>query len=234
MSEFKEILARKKPIIWKEVQRYLAKDGPFDFVDVVNEYSKRQGKYGRGSLVLMGCEAFGGDISKAVRTAAAMQISEDWILMHDDWEDNSDERRGKPALHKIYGNEIANNAGDFMHIVMWKILIDNREILDEKTTFRVLNEFHRFLDITVKGQHFELSLSLRNMVPLEELEYEHYEQIIYSKTAQYTIAGPIRLGAIVAGADDATLDKITEFAVPLGKGFQIRDDLLNIIAVYGV
>jgi geranylgeranyl diphosphate synthase type II len=51
-----------------------------------------------------------------------MQMSEDWLLVHDDWEDGSDERRGKPALHKIYGDCMAINAGDMMQILMWKML----------------------------------------------------------------------------------------------------------------
>ena len=103
----------------------------------------------------MSCEAFGGDVSKAVRTAAAMQMSEDWLLVHDDFEDNSEERRGKPALHKIYGNELAINAGDYLHFLMWKILMDNAKVLGNEVSFRVLKEFERFMDITITGQHLE-------------------------------------------------------------------------------
>jgi geranylgeranyl diphosphate synthase type II len=228
MIDFKEILAKNKPIIWVEIQKFLPKEGPFDFVEIVNEYPRRQGKYGRGTLVLLACEALGGDPSKAVRTAAAMQMSEDWILIHDDWADNSEERRNKPTLHKIYGSEAAINAGDYLHTVMWKTLVANREILDEKTTFRIMNEFSRFLEITVKGQHFENSLFLFNKIPLKKLEYDDYYKIVYGKTCEYTINGPLRLGAIIAGANDETLNKISEVGIPLGKGFQIRDDLLNI------
>jgi geranylgeranyl diphosphate synthase type II len=236
MVNFAEILAEKKPIIWEEVQNFLPSEGPLDFVEIAREYPSRKGKYGRGTLVLLGCEAFGGDPLKAVRTAAAMQISEDWILIHDDFEDNSDERRGKPALHKLYGSEIAVNVGDALHVLMWKVLLANREILGNDMTFRVMEEFERFLEITTKGQHLENSLTLLNKVPLEQLDYEHYEQIVYGKTCEYTIAGPIRLGAIIAGADDSILEKISQFAIPLGKGFQIRDDILNIVgqgSVYG-
>ncbi len=236
MVNFADVLAEKKPIIWKEVQKFLPTEGPLDFVEIIREYPARQGKYGRGTLVLLGCQAFGGDPSKAVRTAAAMQISEDWILVHDDFEDNSDERRGKPALHKIYGNELAINAGDALHVLMWKVLLANRPILGDELTFRVMDEFQRFLEITTKGQHLENSLTFLGKIPLEQLDYAHYEQIVYGKTCEYTIAGPIRLGAIIAGADDRKLELISQFAIPLGKGFQIRDDILNIVgkgSVYG-
>nr|MDO8083569.1 polyprenyl synthetase family protein [Candidatus Sigynarchaeum springense] len=229
MVNFADILAEKKAIIWKEVQAFLPTEGPLDFVEITREYPARQGKYGRGTLVLLGCEAFGGDPSKAVRTAAAMQISEDWILIHDDFEDDSEERRGKPALHKIYGNELAINAGDALHVLMWKVLLANRPVLGDDLTFRVMGEFQRFLEITTRGQHLENSLTFLDRVPLEQLDYSHYEQIVYGKTCEYTIAGPIRLGAIIAGADDRALEKISQFAIPLGKGFQIRDDILNLV-----
>lgn len=235
MVDFKEILKQKKEIIWPEVQKYLIKEGPYGYPEIVNEYSKRQGKYGRGTLILLAAEAFGGDPSKAIRTAAAMQLSEDWILMHDDIVDDSDERRGKPALHKIYGNNIVINAGDSLHLKMWHALIENREILGEELTFKVLQEFSRFLEITARGQHFEISL-LEDKKPLEEVTMEDYEKIIYTKTCEYTIAGPLRLGAIIAGAGEDTLEKIRQIGIPLGKGFQIRDDLLNIVgegSVYG-
>ncbi len=235
MADFKKFLMEKKPIIWEEVQKYLLKDkDPYGFADSVNDYPTRQGKYGRGGLILLSCEAFGGNAEKAVRTAAAMQMSEDWLLIHDDWEDDSDERRGKPALHKIYGDYFAVNAGDMLHMIMWKILIDNIKVLDEKTTFRVLNEFVRFLEISALGQHIEPYYKFKRS--LEGLTDEDYEKIVYGKTCEYTINGPLRLGAIIAGQDEKTLEKISQFAIPMGKGFQIRDDLLNITgqgSVYG-
>lgn len=231
---FKDVLAKNKPIIWQEVQKYLVKNAPYGFPEIVNDYPIRQGKYGRGTLVMVACEGFGGDPAKATKTAAAMQLSEDWLLIHDDWEDNSDERRNKPALHKIFGDYFAINAGDMVHILMWKALINNREILDEKTTFRVLNEFARFLQITAIGQHIEMHTTFKR--GLEGLSDKDYDDIVYGKTCEYSIAGPMRLGAIVAGQGEDTLKKLSEVGIPLGKGFQIRDDLLNIIgegSVYG-
>ena len=77
---------------------------------------------------------------------------------------------------------------------------------------------------------------MSNKKPLEEVTMEDYEQIIFTKAAEYTITGPLRLGAIIAGQPKEVLDKITEVGTPLGKGFQIRDDLLNIVgegSVYG-
>jgi geranylgeranyl diphosphate synthase type II len=241
--DFKQFLKEKKPIIWKEVKKYLLKDAPYGFANIVNDYPKRKGKYGRGSLILLSCESFSGDPEKAdkesdekaVKTAAAMQMSEDWILVHDDWMDDSTERRGKKPLYTICrenygencGDYFAMNAGDMMHMIMWKMLIDNRQILDEKTTFRILKEFSRFLETTAKGQHIELYTTFKRSI--EGLTDEDYAKIVFGKTCEYTINGPLRLGAIIAGQSDEVLKKISEFAIPFGKGFQIRDDLLNVI-----
>jgi len=231
---FENILEEKKPIIWEEVDKYLLKEGDYNFSNIVNEYSRRQGKYGRGTLVLLSCEAFGGDYNKAIRTAAAIQLSEDWLLIHDDWQDDSEKRRGKLTLHKWCrkyfginsGDYFAINAGDALHTIMWKTLIDNREIFDDETTYRILNEFYRFLIITTQGQHLELyNLYYKD---LENLTYEDYDKIVFGKTCEYTIAGPLRLGAIIAGQDEKILKQLSEVGVPLGKAFQIKDDLLNV------
>ncbi|MCD6477089.1 MAG: polyprenyl synthetase family protein [Candidatus Aenigmarchaeota archaeon] len=233
MIDFMEILKKKKPIIWEEIQKYLPTEGPEDFIEIVSEYPRRQGKYGRGALILLSCEGFGEDPSKAVKTAAAMQMSEDWLLVHDDIQDYSEERRGKPALHKIHGIGLAMNAGDYMHLLMWKILMDNREVLDEETTWKIMKEFYRFLEITARGQHLEHVMMKKD---LEKLEYDDYYGIVYGKAAEYTINGPLRLGAIIAGKGDDILEKISEVGIPLGIAFQIRDDILNIVGkqnVYG-
>jgi len=224
---FVEYLNEQKPKIWKEIESHLPKDGPFNYAEVVSEYPERKGKYGRGGLVLLSCEAFGGDVSKAIRTAAAMQISEDWLLIHDDVEDNSEMRRGKPALHRIYGTELAINAGDALHLLMWKMLLDNRELLGEQKTFRIMEEFYRFLDITARGQHLETYTTLHRS--LEELVDKDFEEIAYGKSAVYTIAGPLRLGAIIADQPEETSQKLDEVGIPLGIAFQIRDDILNIV-----
>ncbi|KHO53883.1 MAG: geranylgeranyl diphosphate synthase, type II [archaeon GW2011_AR18] len=234
MTDFKKFLADNKPIIWEEIKKYLPDDGPHNFAEVISEYPRRQGKYGRGGLILLSYGAFGDDCLKAVKTAAAMQLSEDWLLIHDDIMDDSEERRGNPALHRLFGDELAINAGDYLNLLMWKVLIDNKKILGNELSGRVMSEFIRFLDITLRGQHTE-SFVIKN-VGLNELSDKVFEDIAYGKSAEYTIAGPMRLGAIIAGESDETLLHLTEVGIPLGIGFQIRDDLLNISgngAVYG-
>lgn len=238
-KEFLTILKRKRALVWREIQsnldRYVLlsprslpkaykKEVSFH-KDLVSEYPRRLGKYIRPVLVLLTAEAMGESAKVALKTAAAMQISEDWILNHDDIEDESLERRGKPTLHRIYGPALAINAGDALQIVMWRILYDNLKILGEKTGGRVFKEFHQMLARTVTGQTIELKWTKENRTDLGNQDWFF---VADGKTSYYTIAGPMRLGAIVAGARKRHLDLLFDFGIYLGRAFQIRDDILDL------
>jgi len=222
-----KVLEGKKALIWLELQRYLPDREPKFFYDMVRDYPARGGKYLRAGLVLLACEAFGGDPAKAVRTAAAMEASQNWILIHDDIQDHSDERRGKPCLHKLVGMEQALNAGDALHMIMWKILADNKEILGDELTFKLLNEFYRVLLTTAEGQAIEMRWVEDKTLNMTEKDYY---RIVDTKTGLYTITGPMKFGAMIAGATQERLKLLDEFGTPFGRAFQIQDDLLNLTA----
>ncbi len=222
---FKNVLAEKKNIVWSEIQKFLPNKEPKEFYKIVRDYPERKGKYLRPSLVLLACEAFGEDPAKAVRTAAAMQTSEDWILIHDDLLDGSDMRREKPCLHKIYGDYHAINAGDTLHMIMWKIIFDNYEILGHEKSMEVANEFYNILLTTAEGQWLEGDWMQSGNIALTD---EDWFKVADAKAGYYTITGPMRLGAIVAGKSKETLDKLFEFGIPFGRAFQLQDDILNV------
>lgn len=192
---------------------------------IVSDYPQRKGKYLRPALLLLTAEGMGAEREKAMTTAAAMQISEDWILNHDDIEDDSESRRGKEALHKIYGKELAINAGDALHVIMWKVLFDNFSILDKSLAMKIIEEFYTMLSRTILGQGIELKWTKEERYDLDEADNL---LILESKTGYYTIAGPMRLGAIIAGASEKQLKIIYRFGIMLGRSFQIIDDLLDL------
>ncbi len=240
MKTFIEALKEKKEFIWKEYKSYLPGKSNFThhldpiskyhvedsyFWEMIMDYPIRQGKYVRGALVLLSCEAMGGKQEDALKTAAAMQASEDWLLMHDDYEDGSAERRGKPALHKIYGNEQAVNAADALHAIMWKILYDNEKVIEHAKSSQVMNEMQNIIMRTILGQSVEMKWTQENRI---DLNNDDVFFVIGGKTSYYTIAGPLRLGAIIAGATPKQLEILFEFGTVLGRCFQIRDDLLDL------
>ncbi len=227
--DFKDYIDLHKESIYSKIMEYLPLKEPTGHYKIVREYSERRGNYRRPGLLMLCGELFGATTQNLVLPAAAMQLSEDWILIHDDIEDDSELRRGKPALHRIYGNEIAINAGDAAHIAMWKMLKDNMVQAGSVLGGRLFDKFYNMLEYTVAGQYIDTNFifNVRNMKDATE---SLYLRIIDSKTCYYSIYGPMQLGAIAAGQDGKTLELLKKIGEPAGKAFQIIDDILDMTA----
>ena len=232
-SPFLEYLAQNRQAIKDEIFRFIPSSDnipPMKFGlekhwQMVIDYPERGGKYVRPGLLLLSCHASGGDISKAITTAAAMEISEDWLLIHDDFEDKSLERRGKPTLQIIHGDELAVNAGDHLHLIMWKILLANHKSLGYEISCHIAEKMEGFLQTTCEGQYLELSWTQSGRIVSEE----EYFEMVDRKTGWYTIIGPLQLGALIAG-NEAALEPLIKFGHNLGRAFQIHDDWLNVFS----
>lgn len=233
------ILAHYRALVWPIVERHLQDPpypGAFQVPDAyscerdlhwrtVSEYPVRQGKYLRAALLVLSCAAMGGEEQQALTTAAAMQLAEEWMLVHDDLEDGSTQRRGKPALHCMYGSGLAVNAGDTLHALMWGLLLENKEVLGLQLAYRVLEEFYRIILRTTLGQSVELQWTVANTTTLSD---EDWFFLSDGKAGFYTIGAPLRLGALIAGAGAPELEALSGFGVPLGRCFQLVDDLLDV------
>lgn len=232
------VLSKYRDLVWPQINKYLKgpqyptffavppkfkKDNQFHWKSVA-DYPERKGKYLRPSLLLLTYEAMGGNIKKALPIAAAMQVSEEWLLIHDDIQDDSRQRRGKPALHLIYGKEVAMNAGDNLHVVMWRLIFDGIKNLNGVGE-KLVDEFYKIFSRTVLGQTTEVSWIQQNRINLTDKDWFF---VCDGKTSYYTIAGPMRLGAILGGATDKQLQIISEFGVNLGRCFQLVDDVLDL------
>jgi geranylgeranyl pyrophosphate synthase len=234
----KNTLEQTKKLIWPEIEKYLNDPiYPTQFTiparyqkdinsywKIVREYPERKGKYLRPTLVLLVAGAMGANIKKAIKTATAMQLSEEWLLIHDDLQDNSEKRRGKTTLHRLYGMEMAVNAGDTLATIMWKVLLDNEKVLGPKKTFEIMDEFYKTLLRTEHGQAVEMMWSKKR----KEISDSDWYFLADGKTSYYTISLPVRLGAIIAGTNGKQIEKLTEFGLYLGRCFQLIDDILDI------
>jgi geranylgeranyl diphosphate synthase, type II len=201
--------------------------------EMMRDYPSRSGKGLRPSILLIFCRAFGGDPRKALNTAAALELFQNWIVIHDDIEDGSELRRGLPALHIKYGIPLALNAGDALAGKMWEFLKNNREIVGPETTLDVIEQFLIMYDETTSGQHVELSWVQNRRW---DLSHDDYFEMCRKKTAWYTCMTPAWTGALIAGADKKFREIIYKFGMDLGIAFQIQDDVLNLIGeekVYG-
>ncbi len=201
--------------------------------EMMRDYPKRGGKGIRGLMCILWCQLFGGTREDALVTAAALEIFQNWILIHDDIEDESDLRRGSPVLHKKYGVPLSINAGDALHGKMWQLLLSNRDRLGERTTISVLSEFCTMLNETTEGQHIELSWSCSDNWDVDE---QDYFLMVTKKAAWYTCIAPSRLGVMLSSSKSKTppsielLDRLITTGKHLGIAFQIIDDVLNLTA----
>jgi geranylgeranyl diphosphate synthase, type II len=109
---------------------------------------------------------------------------------------------------------------------MWGALLANEKSIGTPATIRVMDEFARMVNETTEGQHMELGWVSAKRWDLAE---DDYYTMCTKKTSWYTVAGPCRLGAIVAGAREGVLGPLKDFGLKLGVAFQIQDDALNLV-----
>ena len=189
------------------------------YARLLRDYPERGGKMLRGRLLLAVAEGFGAGREAAMGAAAALELFQNWVLIHDDIEDESEERRGRPALHRLYGVPLALNAGDALHAMMWRVLVAAGYGPE------VLLEFACLVERTAYGQHLDLYWIERNVLDLTE---DDYFEMVRAKTAYYTAVAPLRLGALVAGREPPAVFETA--GERLGVAFQIVDDVLNLEA----
>ena len=227
VDEMKRVKSRVDRLILQELIPRKSEVREVDLLyQMMRDYPSRQAKGMRPFLCVTTCKAAGGKEEDALLTAACIELFQNWILIHDDIEDGSELRRGEPSLHRKYTESLALNAGDALHARMWEALLMNRPKLGEKTTLDVMAEFSSMVNQTTEGQHMELGWVYGRRWDLSEKDYF---EMCTRKTSWYTVASPCRLGAIVAGAGQKTLDDLKEFGVKLGVAFQIQDDSLNLV-----
>ena len=226
---FKEYIEAHRSGVYSTICSYIPIREPVQHYTMVRDYVDRQGSYRRPGLLMLAGQVFGADPNELLLPAAAMQLSEDWILIHDDVEDHSEMRRGKPALQRIYGDELAINAGDAAHIAMWKMLHDYAGKAGMEKGRKVYDKFYDILEHTVEGQYRECNF-IYNVRKLRDANEDFYFKIAGSKTCYYTVYGPMQLGALAAGQGMEVLDGLEAIGKPAGIAFQIVDDILDMTA----
>ncbi|MCS6772606.1 MAG: polyprenyl synthetase family protein [Thermoflexales bacterium] len=181
------------------------------------------GKRIRPVLTLLSCEACGEDWQKALPAAAAVELLHNFSLIHDDIEDRDELRRGRPTVWAIWGVPQAINAGDAMFVLAHLALLRSaaRGVPADRLVRAMLAFEQMCLQLTI-GQHLDLSFETRSDVTAEE-----YMRMIAGKTAAL-ISAACRIGAIIAGAEDAQVEVLAAFGHNLGLSFQLQDDVLGI------
>ncbi|UQA60374.1 polyprenyl synthetase family protein [Polyangium aurulentum] len=214
--------------------RYLPDVEPRRYLyDLVADYPRRGGRALRPSLCIATARAFGGRIDDAVATAASIELLHNALLVHDDIEDESQKRRGKPTMHEMWGVPMAINVGDTLTLLSLRPLLDNRRILGPRLAMRILEETERTARESAEGQALELGWRHDNIVHVRESDYL---EMVLKKTCWLTTIHPSRVGALIGTSGGVDLEPFVRFGFLMGCAFQIQDDVLNLIgdeAAYG-
>jgi len=213
------------PKINEEIFSFLPIQEPARFLyEPMRDYPERGGKRFRSVLVLLGCEAVGGDPSKALRTAAAFEMFQSFALVHDDIEDGSEMRRGKPCLHHLHGIPLAINVGDALYSKMFELLAENRSILGERKTLDILDTMIVGARLTFEGQAFDIGWIEAAEIPTVDA----FIEMLRRKTGWYSGRGPCETGVMIGDGTTEQVQALGDFGETMAVAFQIRDDLLNL------
>ena len=189
------------------------------------DYSRNGGKRHRPLICFAACLAVGGDTSKAISSAAAIEHFHTAALIHDDIADEAELRRGEPCLHLREGMGLAIIMGDLgLQLVNGTVAKDPD--LDDATKLRVLNELIDMTRRTIEGQALDIGWARDNRY---DITPEDYLVMATCKTAHYSGAVPLAIGAIVGGGTEAQIEGLRNYGLDTGLAFQIQDDLLNLI-----
>ncbi len=188
-------------------------------------YSENAGKRHRPLICYAACLAVGGDPDCATTSAAAIEHFHSAALIHDDIADEAELRRGEPCLHLTEGLGLAINMGD-LALSMVNGPVVNDPLLDDATKVRVIRELIAMTCRTVEGQALDLGWARDGRY---DITPEDYLTMAVHKTAHYSGAVPLAVGAIVGGAADEQVEALRSYGLDTGLAFQIQDDLLNLV-----
>jgi geranylgeranyl diphosphate synthase type I len=200
------------------------------------------GKRFRASFCFWGFRAARSDVPDEpalLRAAAALELLHASALVHDDYMDSSDTRRGRPAPHRAfeslhraegwsgtpgqYGAAAAILLGDLL--LCWSDEMLRRCGLPHDVVREALGFFDTTRSEVITGQFLDVSVQARGSCDVEQAM-----RVLRYKSAKYSVERPLHVGAALAGAGPDVLEALTRFGLPLGEAFQLRDDLLG---VYG-
>ena len=193
--------------------------------DPLMAYSRNGGKRHRPLICFAACLAVGGDAQLACSAAAAIEHFHTAALIHDDIADEAELRRGEPCLHLTEGLGLAINMGD-LALTLVNGTVMNDPDLSDAVKVRVVNELIAMTRRTVEGQALDIGWARDGRY---DITPEDYLIMATHKTAHYSGAVPLAIGAIIGGGSESQVEALRNYGLDTGLAFQIQDDLLNLV-----
>ncbi len=208
-----------------EVYLNLGEDCPSSHQEAMSYSLFAGGKRLRPVLVLLACEASGGNSDNAMPAACAIEMVHTYSLIHDDLPamDDDDLRRGKPTCHIQFGEANAILAGDGLLTLAFEIISAN--VKPAESGLKCCFELAKSAGSTgmVAGQVADLEAEKTGISTLEDL------QAIHKRKTGRLITCAVQMGGIIAGAESQTIQRLITYGEAIGLAFQITDDILDVV-----
>ena len=221
-------LSSRKAVIDSALERAIKPQFPEKLYESMRYSLISGGKRLRPTLCLASCELGGGDPDLAVPTACGLEMLHTASLIHDDLPlmDDDDYRRGRLSNHKVFGESMALLAGDALWSYALEFILLNTPQVSPDRLLRVLHTLINRVGVggLVGGQAVDVESEDRDDVDLATVEY------IHSHKTGSMIDAAVVTGAILAGADEDTIERLSRYARRIGLAFQITDDVLDVTA----
>lgn len=220
-EEFEQQYDLYRGLIEDKLQTLIEQKQPRSFYEPIQYILESGGKRIRPVLVMMACEAVGGNPMDAIPGGLAVEIVHNFTLVHDDIMDKADKRRGRETVHKRWNESTAILAGDGMMALAYQVLVQNAPVQIVQNVIQVMTT--GILEVC-EGQAFDLDFQTCNDVTLPD-----YMQMIEKKTSQMLVFAT-QLGGLWGNALPEELYALEQFAIAVGQAFQILDDILDTTA----
>ena len=178
------------------------------------------GKRIRPVLLLLSCEAVGGDPKKAIRASAAIEVLHNFTLVHDDIMDNASSRRSRKTVHTKWDTNVAILVGDELLALAYRALLQTKSPHIQE----IAKVFTQGVVEVCEGQAYDKEFETRSSVTVDE-----YLLMIEKKTAKM-VAVSAEIGALIGNGDRASIRSLRRYGEHVGRAFQVQDDLLDVIA----
>ena len=219
-QKFTEKYNAYKDVIEKKLAAVCDKPAPVNLYEPMRYILDGGGKRIRPMLLVLCCEAAGGDGNAALDAAAAIEILHNFTLVHDDIMDNADTRRGRVTIHKKWDRDTAILAGDGLIGFAYRMLL----LTKSPRIQEVAKSFTEAIIEVCEGQSWDKEFETRKSVSIDE-----YITMIDKKTSEL-LKCCAEIGGLIGGGNDDEIKALKEYALNTGLAFQIQDDLLDIIA----
>lgn len=179
------------------------------------------GKRLRPAVLILAAEAVGSDLKSVLPAAVAVELVHNFTLIHDDIMDRDDIRRGRPAVHKIWGEAGAILAGDTLYSKAFEILskVENEPV----RILKCMDILSKTCTEICEGQWLDMDFERREKVSKAE-----YIEMVEKKTS-VLYAAAAKIGALLGGASDEVAEALSEYGRLIGIGFQMYDDVLDMV-----